>query len=229
MKLTKKDSCFQCTDPCDIQSALIESGRCMDETKQFQAHFKKHDVICKQGNDVSHAMILVKGSVKLYVEGLNSRNIILYILKPPTYIGLLSFFEIPVYAYSVAALEDTEVCFIELEIVKKLYLENNDLRLCLNKAFGHSVVNIMNKIVSLNQKQIRGRIAENLIYLSDFHQSHKFHMDLTRKEFGEMAAISEENTVRLLSEFAKENILRIKGREIEIVDMSLLKKFSDVG
>lgn len=229
MKLTKKDSCDKCTDPCDIQSALVETGRSIDETKQFHAHFKKHDVICKQGKDVSHAMILVKGSAKLYVEGLNNKNIILYILKPPTYIGLLSFFETPIYAYSVAALEDSEVCFIELEIVKKLYVESHNLLLCLNKAFGKSVANIMNKIISLNQKQIRGRIAENLIYLTDLHQSHKFHMGLTRKEFGEMAAISEENTVRLLSEFAKEGILMIKGRDIEILDMPLLKKICDLG
>ncbi|MBA4408322.1 MAG: Crp/Fnr family transcriptional regulator [Bacteroidota bacterium] len=229
MKLTKKNTCSLCTDPCEIQSALLKTGRSIDEAKIFHAHFRKHDVICKQGKEVSHALFLVKGSAKLYVEGLNNRNIILYLLKPPAYIGLLSFFETPIYAYSVTALEDSEVCFIELDIVKKLYIESHDLLLCLNKAFGKSVANIMNKIISLNQKQIRGRIAENLIYLSDLNQSHKFYLNLTRKEFGEMAAISEENTVRLLSELARENIIGIKGREIEVLDMPLLKKISDVG
>ena len=54
----------------------------------------------------------------------------------------------------------------------------------------------MKKIISLNQKQIRGRIAENLIYLSKLNNSKKFHLGLSRKEIGEMVAISEENTVR---------------------------------
>ncbi len=229
MKLTKKNNCDICASPCDIQSALAKTGRRIDDTNLFHAHFKKHDVICKQGKEVSHALFLVKGSAKLYIEGLNSRNIILYIIKPPTYIGLLSFFETPNYAYSVTALEDSEVCFIELGLVKKLYIESHDLLLCLNKAFGKSVANIMNKLISINQKQIRGRIAENLIYLSNLHQSQKFHLALTRKEIGEMAAISEENTVRLLSEFAKESIIKVKGRDIEILDMPLLKKICDVG
>lgn len=229
MKLTKKNTCDICASPCDIQSALAKTGRSINESNLFHAHFRKHDVICKQGKEVSHALFLMKGSAKLYIEGLNSRNIILYIIKPPTYIGLLSFFETPNYAYSVTALEDSEVCFIELGLVKKLYIESHDLLLCLNKAFGKSVANIMNKIISINQKQIRGRIAETLIYLSDLHQSHKFHLALTRKEIGEMAAISEENTVRLLSEFAKESIIMIKGRDIEILDMPLLKKICDVG
>lgn len=126
-------------------------------------------------------------------------------------------------------MEESEVCFIELDLVKKLYIENHDLLLNLNKAFGKSVSNIMKKIISLNQKQIRGRIAENLIYLSDINKNQRFHLGVTRKEIGEMSAISEENTVRLLSEFSKEKIISIKGKEIEILDMPLLKKISEVG
>jgi CRP/FNR family transcriptional regulator len=87
----------------------------------------------------------------------------------------------------------------------------------------------MKKIISLNQKQIRGRIAENLIYLSEIHKNLRFNLGLTRKEIGEMTAISEENTVRLLSEFSREKIISLEGREIEILDMPLLKKISEVG
>ncbi len=229
MKFTKDCSCNNCLLKCDIYPAIVKSGKNIDEINPLHAHFKKHDIICKQGSDVTHALFLVKGSAKLYIEGLNSRNIILYILKPPAYIGLLSFFENPGYFYSVSSLEDSEVCFIDLNFVKQLYIEDHDLLLILNKALGKSVSTIMKKIISLNQKQVRGRIAENLIYLSEINNSHNFHLGLTRKDFGEMSAISEENTVRLLSEFSKEKIISINGREIEILDMPLLKKISEVG
>lgn len=229
MKFTKKCSCKTCDLKCDIHSTQLKSGKSIEELNPLHAHFKKHDIICKQGTEVTHAIFLIKGSAKLYIEGLNNRNIILYILKPPAYIGLLSFFESPNYSYSVSAIEETEVCFIELSLVKKLYIENHDLLLQLNGAFGKSVSNIMRKIISLNQKQIRGRIAENLIYFSELHNSQTFHTGLSRKEIGEMSAISEENTVRLLTEFSKENIIAIKGKQIEILDMPLLKKISEVG
>jgi CRP/FNR family transcriptional regulator len=195
----------------------------------LHAHFKKHDIICKQSTEVSHALFLIKGSAKLYIEGISNKNIILNILKPPAYIGLLSFFESPNYSYSVSALEDSEVCFIELDLVKKLYMENHELLLSLNKAFGRSVSAIMSKIISINQKQVRGRIAENLIYLSELHNNHQFNLGLSRKEFGELSAISEENTVRLLGEFSKEKIISMQGKEVTILDMSLLKKISDFG
>ena len=228
MKFSKNGNCNACLLKCDIHPAFVQA--CKEDLKinPLHAHLKKHDIICKQGTEVTHALFLVKGSAKLYIEGLNNRNIILYILKPPAYIGLLSFFETPFYFYSVSALEESEVCFIELGLVKKLYIENHELLLSLNKAFGKSVATIMKKIISLNQKQIRGRIAENLIYLSEIYNNHRFHLNVSRKEIGEMVAISEENTVRLLSEFSRENIIAIKGKEIEILDMPLLKKICEV-
>jgi CRP/FNR family transcriptional regulator, polysaccharide utilization system transcription regulator len=229
MRFSKKINCDTCLLKCDIYSTLSENSNKHHVVNPLHAHFKKHDVICKQGTEVTHALFLVKGSAKLYIEGLNNRNIILYILKPPAYIGLLCFFENPEYSYSVSALEDSEVCFIELPLVKKLYVENHDLLLSLNKAFGKSVSAIMKKLISLNQKQIRGRFAENLIYLSEMHQSQKFHLGMSRKEIGEMIAISEENAVRLFTEFSKESIISLKGREIEILDMALMKKISEVG
>jgi len=229
MKFTKNSECNECLLKCDIHPALEKNGKENAEINPLHAHFKKHDIICKQGTEVTHALFLVRGSAKLYIEGLNNRSIILYILKPPAYIGLLSFFESPFYFYTVSALEESEVCFIELGLVRKLYLENHELLLSLNKAFGKSVSNIMKKIISLNQKQIRGRIAENLIYLSEIYDNHRFHLNLSRKEIGEMVAISEENTVRLLSELAKENIISVRGKEIEILDMPLLKKICEVG
>ncbi len=229
MRFSKKTNCDTCILKCDIYSTINGDSNNHQMLNLLHAHFKKHDVICKQGTEVTHALFLVRGSAKLYVEGLNQRNIILYILKPPAYIGLLCFFDNPEYSYSVSALEDSEVCFIELSLVKKLYIENHDLLLSLNNAFGKSVSAIMKKIISLNQKQARGRFAENLIYLSAMHGSHKFQLGMTRKEIGEMIAISEENAVRLFTEFSKENIISLKGREIEILDASLLKKISEVG
>lgn len=229
MKFTKKYNCNNCPQICDIHSTLIDTSMNMDDFHPLHAQFKKRDVICKQGTKVTHALFLVSGSAKLYIEGLNNRNIILYILKPPAYIGLLSFFESPNYFYSVSALEESQVCFIELDLVKKLYVDNHDLLLRLNKALGKSVANIMNKIISLNQKQMRGRIAENLIYFSEIYKNDTFNLGVSRKEIGEMIAVSEENTVRLLTEFARENIIAIKGKEIEILDMPLLKKISEVG
>ena len=229
MKVTRKVSCEICQQKCDIYEAVALTGRSIAGARTIQAQFRKHERICKQGGTVNHAIYLVEGTAKLFIEGNNGRNIILYLMKPPAYIGLLSFFESVHYTYSVTAIEDSKVCMVDLDFLKELYLENHKILLKLNKAFGKSVALIMNKIIDLNQKNIRGRIAKSLLYLAGFYGSNKYKLSITRKELGEMSSISEENTVRLLTELRKEGIIKIEGREVVIRDKSLLRKISDFG
>jgi len=229
MKLTRNVTCKDCQRKCDIYEALSVTGNAIPGDAIIKAGFRKHEKICRQGDEVSHAIYLTEGSAKLYIEGINGHNIILYLMKPPAYIGLLSFFESIHYTYSVTALEESQVCMVDLDLLKKLYMENHDVLLKLNQAFGRSVALIMNKIICLNQKNIRGRIAESILYLSGFYGSKKFRMQVTRKELGEMSAISEENTVRLLTELKSEGIINIQGRDVTINDTVLLKKISELG
>lgn len=229
MRITKNVSCEECQQKCDIYEAVTLSDRSYPGIKSIQAHFGKREKICKQGDSVSHAIYLVEGTAKLFIEGINGHNIILYLMKPPAYIGLLSFFESIRYTYSVTAIEDSRVCMVDLDFLKKLYLENHEVLLRLNKAFGRSVALIMNKLICLNQKNIRGRIAESILYLAQFYGDDKYQLPVTRKELGEMSAISEENTVRLLTELRQEGIIKITGKELSIADKTLLRKISELG
>jgi CRP/FNR family transcriptional regulator len=229
MRITGKMPCEACKHKCDIYDAFRKSGRSLPESNIIRAKFRKHEMICRQGDSVSHAIYLTEGTAKLYIEGINGHNIILYLMRPPAYIGLLSFFESIHYTYSVTAIEDSHICMVKLEALKELYLENHEVLLRLNKAFGKSVALIMKKIICLNQKNIRGRIAESLLSLAAFYGNDSFTLPVTRKELGEMSAISEENTVRLLTELKNEGIIRIQGREVSIIDTALLSKISDLG
>ncbi len=229
MKFRKDIQCNECLLKCDIYLTLRKNGNDFSNVNPLHVSYRRHEIICKQGNEVTHAIYLVKGTAKLYIEGLNNRNIILYIMKPHSYIGLLSFFETPTYSYSVTALEDSEICMIDLNYIKKLYVENHDFLIKLNEAFGKSVASIMHKIITLNQKNIRGRFADSLLYLSKLQNNLRFEMLLTRRELGELSAISEENTVRLLTELKREGIIEVQGRQITILDDKLLKKISEVG
>lgn len=229
MRITSDTSCSQCAYRCDIYEAFMRSGKPLPDTEIIRVEFRKHERICRQGDSVSHAIYLTGGTAKLYIEGINGHNIILYLMRPPSYIGLLSFFESIHYTYSVTAIEDARVCMIGLESLKRLYLEDHEVLLRLNGAFGKSVALIMNKIICLNQKNIRGRIAESLLSLAAFYGSNSYHLPVTRRELGEMSAISEENTVRLLTELKNEHIIRLDGRAVDILDTAMLKKISELG
>jgi len=114
-------------------------------------------------------------------------------------------------------------------MVKMMYFNNHNFLLKLNNAFGNSVSVIMKKLISLNQKQLRGKVADSLLYLSTLYESKKFALTITRKELGELSAISEENAVRVLTEFKNEGVIDMNGKEIVLINTGLLETISNVG
>lgn len=221
----------QC-ESCNLKCDLFLTAREMGKEPDLQPHlirYRKHDKICNQGNPISHAIILLEGNAKMYVDGINGKNIIISILLPSNYIGLMAVFGSMVYKYNVASLTECLTCQVDMETVKGMYHSNASFMEKLNRQIGESVSLIMSKLVSLNQKQVRGKVAESLLYLSQLYESDRFFLTVTRRELGELSAISEENTVKVLAEFRNEGIIEMKGKEIEIKETGILRKISAVG
>jgi CRP/FNR family transcriptional regulator len=228
MRLVKNVNCKECALKCDIYLTAREMD-IEDELKPQYFIYKKHEIICSKKDKVKNAVVIVDGNAKMFVDGINNKNIILNILVHSNYIGLTAVMGSEDYIYNVAAINDCTTCNIDIELVKKMYINNPIFLNKLNKAFVDSVSIIMDKFVSLNQKQIRGKVAESLLYLSQLNDSKNYIIKISRKDLGELSSISEENTVRVLTEFKNEDIIVINGKDIELKDIELLQRISIFG
>jgi CRP/FNR family transcriptional regulator len=54
-------------------------------------------------------------------------------------------------------------------------------------------------------------------------------LSITRKEIGELAGISTESAIRLLSELNHDGIIKLEGKVIIILKENLLEKLSQIG
>lgn len=86
--------------------------------------FKNKDIIFRQGTLTSHVMFLESGLIKLSKKWKNNKSIILKIASPRYFIGIVSIFGDSTFQYSVAAIENSNVYFIDINIFKSI-LENN--------------------------------------------------------------------------------------------------------
>jgi len=196
----------------------------VNETR-FEAHFKAREVIFKQGSPTSNAIILADGIAKVHIEGYDGKNIILNIVKPKRLIsGPGSYVDNRNY-YSLTALTDVLACFIDLNVLKELILENNKFAEGYIKFVSQKSINIFNKLVSSTQKKMHGRLAEGLLFLAnDIFETDKFDNILSRQELGELTNMTKESVVRVLKEFNDEKIINIESDSIEILDKARLRK-----
>lgn len=217
---------------CKIESCFFQSLS-DDENEKFnnkiELKFKKGQIICKQGSFASHVVFLKEGLVKLYTEG-EQKNTIISIYKQPVYIGLVSVFGSDYYQFSISAIEDTTLCIIDINSIKQLVLNNNKTALEIITYISKSANFLLENKINMERKQIRGRLAFILLFLcKQVFQNHIFNLPITRKEIAEFAGMSTENVITLLSEFKKDNMIKIEGKHFELLNIKALEELSAKG
>ncbi len=77
---------------------------------------------------------------------------------------------------------------------------------------------------------MEARIADALLYLvNEIYYSRVFTLTISRKDLAELAGMSKESTSRILGQFKEQEILHIKGKEIEVLNKKQLEYLSKVG
>jgi CRP/FNR family transcriptional regulator len=191
--------------------------------------FAKGDIIFKQNALSSNIIYLRSGLVKVHMSG-PEREQIMKIAKGPTYLGIPTTMGDKVNNYSATALNETNVCFIDISVFRKLLATNSEfsyeiiIELCKNE-LGH-----FHRCVNQMQKHSPGRVAEALLFFADeIFENHKFILPLNRNEFGDLTGNSRENISRILADFSRDNLIRLTGKEIEILNSERMRQISSKG
>ena len=197
---------------------------------KIEKYYRKGENICLEGDKISSFMYLQNGLVKLYKTESNSREHIISIAKPKDFIGLLSIFSNNKHIYSISAIEDSVVCFVNLSVIQNLIKTNGIFALDFFEKISTVSDSVIKTRIDINTRQLRGRIAYILLFFSKhIYNSEKFNLPISRKEIAELIDMSTENVIRVLSEFRKDKLIHIEGKIIEIVDIKRLERIYDLG
>lgn len=192
--------------------------------------FRKGEIIRKQGTYMSHVVSLNSGLAKTYLEGVEHRNAIIRIVKPTNFIGGPGIYLDQMHHFTISALMDSSVCFIDMKIFKQLIEQNKNFAGEFLKDFSRNILSVYNRLIYLTQKQMSGRLADTLLYLfEDVFESPRFHMVLSKQDLADLSGMSKDSAVKVFREFQNERIIRSVGNELELLDPETLKKISRIG
>lgn len=195
-----------------------------------ERHYSKGESIIQEGDQITEFIYMKEGLVKLSKTSMNGKDQIISFSKPYDFVSLLSVFSSEQYKYSVTAVEETTVCILQLETVKK-YAEGNAL-FAMDMMSNISLMTdkIIQDSLEIKRKHLKGRIAHVLLYFSDYiYKKDEFELPISRREIAEYIGMTTENVIRTLSEFRKDEIIKIFGKDILIADKKRLKNISEFG
>lgn len=232
-KFSKSDNCKNCVD-CNMRIpmlSLLSHQELFDlNESRFEVKFKAGETIFKQGTSATHLLILTTGLAKLYVEGVQDKQLIIRIIKPWEVVGQASLYFDNRHHYSIAALDDVTACFIEIGAFKKSIQTNTLFAEEFIKNCTQKGIFSFEKMVSLSQKQMHGRIADGLIYLSTrIYENMRFNLHLSRQDVADLTGMSKDSAIRILKEFHNEGIIELDGRNLAIKNFEQLERISETG
>lgn len=209
-----------------FQSLGLEDLQIINENKT-QLTFFKGETIFKQGAFAPHVLFVNKGLVRIYVQTDKNKQVNIRIAKQGDFMAFSSIFRKNTYLYSAISLKDSTICMIDKEALKKLLLKNPDFAMQINSRNCHNEGRYIDIIHNISYKQMRGKLASALIYLSsDEFKDEDVYEYLTRQNIADFASISVESAVKFIKEFEKEGIIGLHGKRISIQNKKKLEEIN---
>ena len=222
-------NCKNC--PFNSKAATTLSDCSFDQLSEnhLVLKFKKGDSIIKQGMYSTNVVFLRTGLAKIHLNGPYNEQIV-KLVKAPTYLGLPTTFGDKVNQYSVTAVLDAEVCFIDVGTFQKILSENREfsheiiLDLCRNE------LESFRRCANRTQKLLRGNMADALLEFSEkLFMSDTFILPLSQVDLANLVDTSRESVSRILKEFDNDGIIKVTGKQIEIINKKSLLLISQNG
>jgi CRP/FNR family transcriptional regulator len=224
------ESCKTCVYRQLLFGDLTEAEYEIVNAARTERIYRRGEVIVNENDPIDSFMYLRKGLVKLYKTDERGKDHLISINKPGDFVSLLSIFSDQKSHYSIAALEETMVCDVQLSAIRQVIAANHKFALRILNRMSHISDEVIVNRFEITRKQIKGRVAYILVFLADqIYRSREFRMPITRRELGELISMTTENTIRTLSEFRKDDIIEMDGRMIKIKDYKRLANVFKTG
>jgi CRP-like cAMP-binding protein len=219
---------------CDIQAPcfhnLIPEEAEMVRTSKTQVFFRKGDNLTKQGAYASYVLFIITGLAKKYIEGDNTRNFNLRIIRPGEFVGLSVVFYENKFNYSTVAVTDCQAYLIEKETIARVIKQNGMFGFSITKRYCEQNSGLLDTVRNLMYKQMNGRLADTLLYLDSLRsETAEIFQLLSRKDIAEFAGISTESAVKLLKNFEKDGLIELHEKDILLLKHNTLIEISRRG
>jgi CRP/FNR family transcriptional regulator, polysaccharide utilization system transcription regulator len=223
---------------CIEGSSSILRGLSQQEKELLDQHhqvicFRKGDTIFSEGSKPRGPACLVSGKAKVFRIGAGNREQIIKMLRPLNFITYRPIFSENVNAFSAVSIEESAVVVFEKNSLSKIIKQNSELAFRFMRTISEDLLYSYNRMVSLTQKHVRGRIAESILMLRDIYgveaDSKTLRVMISREDLAHLSNMTTSNAIRTLSGLVSEKILDAQGRKIVILNLDKLEVINESG
>jgi CRP/FNR family transcriptional regulator, polysaccharide utilization system transcription regulator len=223
------ENCFDCTFKTMLFRFLAKDELALMNKDRFVMQFKAGELIYKQGSPYTHVISITTGLVKLYIEEGN-RTVITRFIRPTDFIGGPGMYVDNKNHNSAAAVEDSTLCYINVDNFKSIVRRNGLFAEELMKGVSSKGLTAFERLMSLSVKQMPGLVADVLIFFSEqIYKNTTFNLTVSRQEIADYCGLTKESVIRTLKDFKDEGLIILDGNYLKILNPEALKRICKTG
>lgn len=227
MKISKQpcklDTCAMCRFCLPEWLSAIELHK-----KNYEV--RKGELIFKEGEPVTGIYFVNAGAVKVHKQWGDDKELIVRFAKPGDIFGHRGLGEHEIFPVSATAIEQSFICFIELDFFLATLKVNTGYLFNLMMFFAEDLRISEQRMRDLAHKTVKGRIATALITLArKFGVTPKgiIGLRISRQDLASYTGTTYETVFRMLAELQDEGLIKQHGKDIALLDEKRLKEMAE--
>ncbi len=190
--------------------------------------FDKGAMLFAEGDPSDGFYTVITGRVKIFKVTARGADVILEIFGPGDPVGAVAVYEARAYPASAVALEPTTCVLVPRSAFFALLETHPSLVRGLLLGLTHRLVELTNRLTELSGGRVEARLARLFLKLADDAGRPDaggvfIPMPLSRQELADLTGTTIETTIRIMSRWGKQEIVRTEKDGFLVADRSALE------
>ncbi len=201
----------------ELKNFLDDNGTVMN--------YKKGETIYEEGQHSNNVFLIRKGVVKCYKFDEKGKELTTSLYKEDDLFGYTSFTQNLPYQETANVLNDTELIAIAKSQLTDILVNNHKLTLDLIQLLTEDISGIKDQLLQMAYSSVNKKTATTILKFAEkLNRKPEDPIKISRNDLASVAGIATETLIRTMSEFKKQGIIEIEGRNIKIMDLKKLQE-----
>lgn len=215
-----------------IFNRLSEDALSSVASRTVVKRYPKDKILFRQGEEARGLFVVVAGGVKIYQSGPDGREQTLYVERPGHSLAEIPLFDGSPYPASARAAEESRILFLPRDAFEWLYRNNPDIADATIRELGRRLRRLVRLVDRLSLKSVPARVAATLLEAAAAagcaRDGGELVLQSTQEEMAAELGTTRESVSRALSTLRGENVIRMTGQKVLILDFEALRETAGV-
>jgi len=193
-------------------------------------YFNKGEFIFFDGDEGNGFYLVVEGTVNVYKVSPEGKEQILHIVKEGETVGAVPVFSGKSFPANARAISKSRLLFFPRGKFINLITNNSSLTMNILALLSMRLREFTIQIENLSLKEIPGRVAAYLLYLSEEQGSENvIKLNISKLQLANILGTGPESLSRTLGEMKARKLIEVDGPDIMLVDRVGLEELAEYG